>query len=135
MPSPCLCIIKTPFHFHTVAVWTQINSFHYWRQLGLALLFRNPTIFSIIRWVAGSMVPSTKRWWSKNYRLKIKQWVACLDLEHSKLFIFIFFVYIVKKKKKKKNNWTDFCKELWKRIILRTSDVWLMRLWSHWHSV
>ena len=36
-------------------------------------------------------------WWSKYYfdRLKIKQWVAGLDLEHSKIFIFIILKIVV----------------------------------------
>ena len=51
----------------------------------------NPTIFNTICWVAvgrSSHRPSV--WWSKYYfdRLKIKQWVAGLDLGHSKLFNF-----------------------------------------------
>ena len=41
----------------------------------------NPTIFNIICWVAGFIASTTK---SKYYfdKLKIKQWVAGLDLEH-----------------------------------------------------
>ena len=30
-------------------------------QLGLALRYRNLTIFNIIRWVAGSIIPLTER--------------------------------------------------------------------------
>ena len=61
----------------------------------------NPTIFNIIRWVAGSLGLSShwpSVWWSKYYfdRLKVKQWVAGLDLGHSKLFI-ISFVKLQKK--------------------------------------
>ena len=43
-------------------------------------------------------------WWSKYYfdRLKIKQWVAGLDLEHSKVFISIH----LKLKKDKKMKWS-----------------------------
>ena len=56
---------------------------------------RNPTIFTMIRWVAGLLGWLSHRpsvWWSKYYfdRLKIKQWVSGLELGHSKLFIFIF---------------------------------------------
>ena len=56
------------------------------------VMSRNPTIFNIIRWVAGLIVSLTKHLMSEYYfdRLKIKQWVAGLDLGHSKLFIFIF---------------------------------------------
>ena len=51
--------------------------------------------------------------WSKYYfdRLKIRQWVAGLDLGHSTLFIFIF----VKLKKKWKDFCKEFCKKLWKK--------------------
>ena len=43
--------------------------------------------YNILGWL--SHRPSV--WWSKYYfdRLKIKQWVASLDLGHSKLFIFV----------------------------------------------
>ena len=46
---------------------------------------------SIWLWYAGSLGQLSYRpsiWWSKYYfdRLKMKQWVAGLDLEHSKLF-------------------------------------------------
>ena len=48
-----------------------------------------------VLWLAKSLGRSSHQpsiWWSKYYfdRLKIKQWVAGLDLEHSKLFISIF---------------------------------------------
>ena len=48
-------------------------------------------------------------WWSKTYfdRLKIKQWVAGLDLEHSELF----FIFV-------KDFWKEFGKKLWKKMIL-----------------
>ena len=65
-----------------------------WRWLFLSTYYpqskgfftRNPTIFNIIR--AGSLDWSShwpSVWWSKYYfdRLKIKKWVAGLDLEHS----------------------------------------------------
>ena len=76
-------------------------------------------------------------WWSKHHfdRLKINQWAAGIDLGHSKIFIFIF----VKLKKIKRINWKDFCKEfckkLWKRIILGTWEACLMRQLSQQPSV
>ena len=74
---------------------------------------------SIHRWLGwSSHQPSV--WWSKYYfdRLKIKQWVFGLDLEHSKLLV-SFFV-------------KEFCKKLWKIIILGTSDTWSMSLSPWW---
>ena len=67
-------------------------------------------------------------WWSKYSfdRLKIDQWVAGLVLGHSKLFIFV---------KLWKNNLKGFLQrilqEIMKKIILGTSDAWLMRRSSH----
>jgi hypothetical protein len=74
-------------------------------------------------WYAGSLGrlshgPSI--WWSKYYfdRLNIKQRVTGLHWEHSNFFISIFI--------KLWENWKyfrkEFCKKLWKKIILGTSD-------------
>ena len=53
-------------------------------------------------------------WWSKyNFdRLKIKLWVAGLDLRHSRVFIFIL-VNLQKTKNKLKGFCKEFCKKLW----------------------
>ena len=50
-------------------------------------------------------------------------YLSFINLGYSKLSIFIFY-----KKKLKKKNWNyickEFCKKLWKKIILGTSDAW-----------
>ena len=67
-------------------------------------VYRNPTIFNAILWVTGLIISSTKGMRSKYYfdKLKIKHWVAGLDLGHSRLFILVF-VRFFKKGKKKQN--------------------------------
>ena len=53
--------------------------------------FTNPTIYNIICWFAGLMGQMTRRpcvWHSKYYFFII----SYIDLEHSKLFIFIFVI-------------------------------------------
>ena len=63
-------------------------------------------------------------WWSKYYfdGLKMKPWVAGLDLGHSKLFIFIF----VKLQKYIETNWKDFCKEFCKKSW-KKNNIWNIR--------
>ena len=61
-------------------------------------------------------------------RLKIKEWVAALDLGLSKVFISIFVKFQWNRKVNWKDFWKEFCKRLWKKIILGISDAWSMRL-------
>ena len=55
-----------------------------------------------------------------------------IDLGHPKLFTFIFVFFL---KKNKQIDWKYFCKEFckksWKKIMLGTSDAWLMIHFSH----
>ena len=82
----------------------------------------------VLRWVPGLIVSSTKHLMSKYYfdRLKIKQWVAGLDLEHSKLIIFFSVRKVIKKNKLK-----GFLKRIWQeirnKIMPGTSDAWWIR--------
>ena len=71
-------------------------------------------------------------WWSKYYfdRLKIKHWVAGLDLGHSKLFIFVK-LYIKKEKEIERIFAKNFARNYEKKIILGTSYTWSMRRSSH----
>ena len=72
-------------------------------------------------------------WWSKYYfhRLKIRQWVAGLDLGNSTLFICIFVKLYKNKKINQKIFCKEFCMKLWKKIIFGTSDAWLKKRLSH----
>ena len=84
---------KVPWLF-LVLPCSEVKNLVCWRSTKLGQLSHWPSI-----------------WWSKCYfdKLKIKQWVAGSDLEHSKLFIFVFIVII-----NEKINWKDFCKKLQK---------------------
>ena len=80
---------------------------------------KNPTIFNVIRWV-DRLIDQASDGTTKYYfdRLKIKQWVAGLDLGYSKLFI-IFFCKVTKNELEEflQNN----LQEIMKKTLLGTA--------------
>ena len=79
----------------------------------------NPTIFNIIRWVAGSMERTT-------HRPIVSIIFFIISFRHSKLFIFIIL-------KLWKIYWNEICKNFARNYekINNTSDAWLMSRSSH----
>ena len=84
-----------------------------------ALTIINPTIFNVIRWLAGSMEPS-----------------AASDVPSIILTLYFNFCKITKNKNVNSSDFCKkFCKKLQKKITLGTSDTWLMTCLSQRPSV
>ena len=95
------------------------------------LKYRNPSIFNMIHWLAGSMgqtryPPSV--WCSKHYFF----FIISYTLRALKTLYFCFCKII------KEINWNNFCKEFckksWKNKIIGTSEAWSMSRSSQWPS-
>ena len=91
-----------------------------WSKLKVLIVFHFESITKVLDNLQyntlGHWVILPRVWWSKYYfdRCKIKQWVAGLDLGHSKLFTF-----------------AKILQEIIKRIMLGTSAAWSMSWLNH----
>ena len=90
----------------------------------------NPTIYNMIRMVAGLLGQMTR--WPSVWLSKYFFFIISYSLRALKTLYFHFCNFIIRYKK---INWKDFCKEFckksWIKIILGTSDAWSMIRLSH----